>query len=90
MKSLQKTELESTFIEKIKPRKSNIIVGVIYKHTKMDVIDFNNNFLKSLLKEINQEQKSVFSDDFNVNLMHYNKHKLTNEFLDSYTIYHQT
>ena len=56
----------------------------------MDVIDFNNNFLKSLLKEINQEQKSVFSDDFNVNLMHYNKHKLTNEFLDSYTIYHQT
>ena len=55
LKSLPKTELESTFIEKIKPRKSNIIVGVIYKHTKMDVTDFNNNFLNNLLKEINQD-----------------------------------
>ena len=57
----KKFELESTFIEIINPRKSNIIVGVIYKHPKMDVTDFNNNFLNNLLKKINQEQKKSVS-----------------------------
>ena len=82
MKIYKKFELESTFIEIINPRKSNIIVGVIYKHPKMDVTDFNNNFLNNLLKKINQEQKKVFLlGDFNVDLMHYNEHKPINEFL---------
>ena len=58
MKINKKFELESTFIEIINPRKSNIIVGVIYKHPKMDVTDFNNN-LNNLLKKINQEQKAI-------------------------------
>ena len=84
LKIYKKFELESTFIEIINPRKSNIIVGVIYKHPKMDVTDFNNNFLNNLLKKINQEQKKVFLlGDFNIDLMHYNEHKPTNEFLDS-------
>ena len=70
MKIYKKSELESTFIEIIDPRKSNS-VGVIYKHPKMDVTDFNNNFLNNLLKKINQEQKKVFLlGDFNVDLMH--------------------
>ena len=60
LKMYNKFELESTFIEIINPRKSNIIVGVIYKHPKMDVTDFNNNFLNNLLKKINQEQKKCF------------------------------
>ena len=60
LKIYKKFELESTFIEIINPRKSNIIVGVIYKHPKMDVTDFNNNFLNNLLKKINQEQKKCF------------------------------
>ena len=84
LKIYKKIELESTFIEIINPRKSNIIVGVIYKHPIMDVTDFNNNFLNNLLKKINQEQKKVFLlGDFNIDLMHYNEHKPTNEFLDS-------
>ena len=61
LKIYKKFELESTFIEIINPRKSNIIVGVIYKHPKMDVTDFNNNFLNNLLKKINQEQKKSVS-----------------------------
>ena len=79
MKIYKKFELESTFIEIINPRKSNVIVGVIYKHPKMDVTDFNDNFLNNLLKNINQEQKKVFLlGDFNVDFLHYNEHKLTN------------
>ena len=51
-------ELESTFVEIINPKKSNIIVGTICRHPKMDVTEFNN-ILNNLLKKINQEQKTV-------------------------------
>ena len=53
----KKFELESTFIEIINSRKSNIIVGVIYRHPTMDVTNFSNNFSNNLLKKINKEQK---------------------------------
>ena len=40
---------------------------------------------QSYEKKINQEQKAVFVlGDFNIDLMHYNEHKPTNEFLDSF------
>ena len=79
----KKFELESTFVEIINLKKCNIIVGTIYRHLKMDVTEFNN-ILNNLLKKINQEQKTVFLlCDFNIDLMHYNEHKPTNEFLDS-------
>ena len=80
----KKNELESTFIEIVNPKKSNIIVGVIYRHPPMDLTDFNCNYLNKLLKNISQEQKSVFLlGNFNVNLLNYNEHNQTNEFLDS-------
>ena len=79
----KKIELESTFIEIVNPRKSNIIVGVIYRHPSMDLNDFNCNYLSKLLENISKEQKSVFLlGDFNVNLLNYNEHNQTNEFLD--------
>ena len=76
-------ELESTFVETISPQKLNIIVGTIYRHPKMNLNEFKN-ILNNLLKKINLEQKTVFLlGDFNIDLMHYNEHKPTNEFLDS-------
>ena len=59
MKIYKKFELESNFIEITNPRKSNIIIGVTYKHPKMDVTDFNCNFLNNFLKKISQEQKGA-------------------------------
>ena len=71
----KKNELESTFIEIVNPKKSNIIVGVIYRHPSMDLTDFNCNYLNKLLENISKEQKSIFLlGDFNVNLLNYNKH----------------
>ena len=76
--------MESTFIEIMNPKRSNIIVGAIYKHPSMDLTDFNSNYVNSLLEKISKEQKSVFLlGDFNINLMNYNVHNPTNEFLDS-------
>ena len=65
-------------------KKSNIIIGVIYRHPSMDLTDFNCNYLNKLLENTSKEQKSVFLlRDFNVNLLIYNEHNQTNEFLDS-------
>ena len=65
----KKNELESTFVEIVNPRKSNIIVGVTYRHPSMDLTDFNYNYLNKLLENISIEQKSIFLlGDFSVNL----------------------
>ena len=80
----KKNELESTFIEIVKSKKSNIIVGVIYRYPSMDLTDFNCNYFNKLLDNISKEQKSIFLlGDFNVNPLNYNEHNQTNEFLDS-------
>ena len=50
----------------------------------MDLTDFNCNYLNKILENISKEQNSVFLlGDFNVNLLSYNEHNQTNEFLDS-------
>ena len=77
----KKNELESTFIEIANLKKSNIILGVIYRHPSMDLTDFNCNYLNKLLENISKEQKSIFLlGDFNVNLLNFNEHNQTNEF----------
>ena len=80
----KKNKLESTFIKIANPKKSNILVGVIYRHPSVDLADFNCNYLNKLLENISEEQKSIFLlGDFNVNLLNNNEHNQTNEFLDS-------
>ena len=56
----KKNELESTFIEIINPKKSNIIVGVIFRYPSMDLTNLNCNYLNKLLENICKEQKSFF------------------------------
>ena len=59
-------------------------MGVIYRHPSIDLTDFNCNYLNKLLENISKEQKSIFLlGDFNVNLLSYNEHNQTIEFLDS-------
>ena len=78
------TELESSFIEISDPKRSNIITGCIYRHPNMDLDEFNDKYLNTLLDKIFKENKSIFLlGDFNVNLLKYDKHAPTNEFLDS-------
>ena len=50
----------------------------------MDLTNFNCNYLNKLLENISKEQKSIFLlGDFNVNLLNYNEHNQTSEFLHS-------
>ena len=57
-------ELESTFIEVLNPKKSNIIIDCIYKHSSMDLNDFNTNYLNNFLYKVSKEQKICFSTRF--------------------------
>ena len=41
-------QLESTFVEIINPKKSNIVIGCLYKHLNMDVLDFKSNYLRQI------------------------------------------
>ena len=48
----------------------------------MDVLEFNNHLNQML--EVSREQKQIFLlGDFNINLLNYNIHQPTNDFLDS-------
>ena len=50
----------------------------------MDVADFNKSYLNPLLGKLCKENKQVFLlGDFNSNILNYNDHQPTNEFLNS-------
>ena len=71
---------------KLSTQKSQILLweSFTYRHPSMDLTDFNCNYLKKLLENISKEQTYIsLLGDFNVNLLNYNEHNQTNEFLDS-------
>ena len=77
-------KLESTFIEVLKPRERNVIVGCIYRHPSMTIKEFNNDFLENLLDKINCENKDVvLLGDFNINLLQYDDSPDVAHFLKS-------
>ena len=77
-------ELESTFIEIVNPKKSNIILGVVYRHRAMNLNEFNDKYVNKLLDNIKKENKTTFLlRDVNKDLLKYESHTSTNEFLDS-------
>ena len=78
------TELESTFTEILNPKKTNMIVGYIYPHPHMDLNEFNDYYVNNPLDKLSKENKIVFPlGDFNIDLLNYDQHPLTNEFLYS-------
>ena len=50
-------ELESIFIKIINQKDKNTIVGVIHKHPKLTVDEFNNRFLSPILEKVSFENK---------------------------------
>ena len=78
-----KIQLESTFIEIINSKKSNIVVDCAYKPLNMDVLNFDflvNQLFDKILKE---QKQYFFLGDFNINLLNYNEHQPINESPDS-------
>ena len=54
----------------------------------MNLNEFNDNYLNILLGKNSKEKKNVFLlGDFNLDLLKYDKHARTNEFIDSLSSY---
>ena len=84
LKIYKRRELEPPFIEIIKPKLKNVIVGCIYRHPYMKLQEFNNDFMtylsKKLLKEKNKQ--IILMGDFNADLLKYKNDADTADFLD--------
>ena len=48
-------QLESTFAEIINPKKRIIVVGCLYRHLNMNVLDFKNNYLSQIFENVSKE-----------------------------------
>ena len=50
----------------------------------MSINEFNDDYLNELLDKLSKENKTIFLlGDFNINLLNYDIHPPTNEFLDT-------
>ena len=59
-------QLETVFVEIIFPKKSNLIVGCIYKHPCMSTSEFND-VISPVLQQISMENKTIILlGDFNI------------------------
>ena len=68
LKIYKSFELESTFIEICNPKKTNVIIGCIYKHPNVNINEFNDDYLNELLDKLSKENKTIFLfGDFNIN-----------------------
>ena len=68
LKIYKSFELESTFIEICNPKKTNVIIGCIYKHPNVNINKFNDDYLNELLDKLSKENKTIFLfGDFNIN-----------------------
>ena len=65
------------------PKKRNIIIRCIYKHSNMNINEFSDHYLNELLHELSKENKTFFLGDFSINLLKYDNQPPTNAFLGS-------
>ena len=85
--------LEICFIELDKQQfnyEINIIVGVVYRPPNTDVTQFNEQLSLILNKLKNLNVKHYLVGDYNINLLNYENHIPTSEFVDlmySYTLF---
>ena len=77
-------KLESIFVEVALPKKSNLIIGCIYKHLFMDICTFNDHYLNPLLENLSKEvNKTIFLlGDFNSDLLNFDTLEYASTFLD--------
>ncbi len=75
--------VESLFVEICRNKGKGIIVGIIYRPPSQNVDDFIQA-VNTLTAKIAKEKKSCYlMGDFNLNLLNYQSHKQTYEFLDN-------
>ena len=79
--------LESSFIEIINQKKSNDVIGIVYRHPSMCADSFNANYISPLLLKLSLENNKniCIAGDFNFDLLKVSSHNPTSEFFDIMT-----
>src|SRR6218665_958990 len=82
------TSYEGLFVNIAQYKGQDMIIGVLYRPPGQPLKEFNIE-LDSLLNSISKNKKKIMlAGDFNVDLLNYNDHELTHEFLDLMTSSH--
>ena len=72
-------------------RKKNIVIGCIYKHPKVSIKEFLNDYLEPLLIKLSFEEKEVIlMGNFNINLLNCNTDTYTSDYIDTLYAPHST
>ena len=84
LKIYKQSHLESIFAEIILPKRSNIIIGCIYRHPSMDIWTFNDHYLNPLLERFSKEnyKKGFLIGDFNIDLLKFDSSEHINRFIN--------
>jgi len=75
----------SLFIEILREKKSNILIGVLYRPPGLNLTLFHNEFDKLLTKISNQNKLCYLMGDYNINLLNSDVHSGTDVFINSLT-----
>lgn len=76
------SRIESLFVEICRPRTKNIIVGIVYRPPDQRVDEFIK-CNEALMMKVSRENKVCYlMGDYNLNLLNYENHQFTSEFLD--------
>lgn len=60
-----------------------MICGIVYRHPSSNLETFLSNFYL-VISKINKERKlCLISGDFNINLLNFDKHPLTKDFINT-------
>ena len=80
----ENNEFQCKWIEIINPKKTNIVIGVYYRHPKKTSTDKFNEMLNETLLSLKKSNKlCIISGDFNYNLLNHERHEATNNFISN-------
>ena len=81
--SILHNEFESLWIEIKNKKGKNFLCGCFYRHPNTDISNFMD-YLESTFSKVNQQKYQVFVlGDFNIDLLQYESHSYTNDFLNT-------
>ena len=64
-----------------------MIVGVVYRPPGCDANLFNEMVEPALIKVYKEDKKCIIAGDFNLDLLHYDEHEPTNNFVNNMMSY---
>ena len=82
------SDFESIFVKVYIQRNVSIIVGCVYRPPGLDVNNFNTSIDRVLTKLDRSKSKCYIVGDYNLNLLNYDNHKATGNFLNTMFEHH--